>query len=1631
MSKDLRARELQSDTIVAAIVAESTLKSADKRDLYRRFSKRYLANISSVELSEVPVSSIAADVQQAWEFVQERKSSRPLIAFEEGSTTEQGRVLPTTVVRVLLDDKPFIVDSLRQALLRCGVTIKDVRNAVLFSGRRKSGASKDGLGRFGRLVDLAVSSDDDFSAESFCSIACARLGDDELKSVEAELRDTLNHVIAAVGGYKDMTAAAAGLRRNLLTNAEFLPVSEENVAESIEFIGWLVDNHFTFLGYEKYSIHSKGAESIIQLESDSTLGVSRFKSELKAQTKLSSLPGAAADFVRRPKLLSFAKSSQRSKVHRPVYYDYVLVKEFDKAGKVTHMHRFLGLYTSSVYFREALAIPLLRKKVSRALEKSGYTKNGHNMKDLLQVINTFPRDELFQISSSALLETAIEVTKIRDTGACKLFVRKDFYGRFVNCLVYIPRELFNTKSRLAIQSLLERRFEAEDVDFNTYLTESSQARIHLVFRVPKIRALKIDRAELEAAMIALIRPWEDEFMESLRADNDEAEAQAQYKQFAECFSPAYQETYTAEEAVRDVRFINEVAQTGRLCVVLNESRVERAEFSFKLFSLESQLMLSDVDPILENLGLRIISERTFSLRGHCSDAGDSAPRIWLHDFLVYRREPSSPLSEAGRSLFEQAFYAVWEGRADDDAYNSLVLSARLDWRQAALLRALGAYLKQIRFGYSQLFLAETLSKHAAVTSDLLTLFTLTFTPGSEPNKTKAARTLQRIERGIDSVTNLSEDSVLRGFLGLLKAMRRTNFFQRDTAGETKDYFSFKFEPRLIKGIPKPVPLFEIFVFSAKVEGVHLRGGKVARGGLRWSDRREDYRTEVLGLVKAQQVKNSVIVPVGAKGGFVVKAATPAADRAENQARGINAYKTFIAGLLDITDNLNQSVLVPPPDVVRLDEDDPYLVVAADKGTATFSDIANGIAASYEFWLGDGFASGGSNGYDHKAMGITAKGAWVSVQRHFRERGIDIQKDEISVIGIGDMSGDVFGNGMLLSQKIALIGAFNHLHIFVDPTPDSKASFKERKRLFRLAGSTWGDYKKELISAGGGVFDRSAKSITLSAAMRQVFGVDAATLTPDELISAMLKAPVDLLWNGGIGTYVKSENETHAQVGDKANDALRVDASQLRCVAIGEGGNLGMTQLARIEYGLRQGVSFTDFIDNSAGVDCSDHEVNIKILLNEVATQSPARTSTAKLQAERERSELLESMTEAVAELVLDNNYKQVQTLALTFADRSLDCKQFNDLVVWLEARAGLDRAIEYLPNAEALERRGAAGGMPTRPELAVVTSYMKMHLKEELVTASYLHDPMLDTTLHKAFPATLVERYPDAINQHPLRAELMATQIANTLLNRVGGCFIFELVEASGKSVSDVVRAALLACSVLEAEPQWRAIESLDFKVSVERQNDMMLRLIRLVREATRWLLRNRKPGPSLAAEAADYAPGIRELRSLMPAVLTEHLATRFEQEVQQVRAESVPAAIASAYAQHGFLSPALSLIETANACGESLETMTAAYHFMGAALQLDWLEELIAGIAPNSVWESQVRTTALEDLTWRQRVLARRLLRETEGVRGVQKRVDAWFAKNESELSRSRAVLSALQAEPVPDLAMVTVAMRELKKLS
>ncbi len=1334
---------------------------------------------------------------------------------------------------------------------------------------------------------------------------------------------------------------------------------------------------------------------------------------------MASLPPGTGKIILKKRICEFAKSATRSKVHRPAYQDYVLIKEFDTNGEVEKEHRFIGLYTSTVYFRAALEIPLVRNKVKRVLSHSGFAPNGHSMKDLLQVINVLPRDELFQISHKQLASTAMEIARIQETRTSKLFIRKDSYSKFFSCLVYVPRDNYSTNVRLRIQNFLQERLHAEEVDFNTYLSESILVRIHFILRAPQIHLVKYMQAELETEMAALVKPWEDYFRDALHTRYNEKQATEYFGWYANCFPPSYVESYGAETAAEDVEFVERVINTDNLSLKLCQCNSDAgAELSFKIFSHKKQLFLSDVDPILENLGLNIISEKAFRLQPNTEDP------VWLHEFSLYRKIADGEIEEGLRAKFEDAFQAVWHKRINDDTFNALVINANLSWRDAASLRAFAAYLKQIRFGFGIGFIAETLSRHRQVSRLLVEYFYALFDLSkTKSDKAEAARVRDKILTAIDAVVHLSEDNVLRAYLNLIDATLRTNYFQKDSAGVFKDYFSFKFNPELIDGMPLPRPKFELFVFSRQVEGVHLRCGRIARGGLRWSDRSEDYRTEVLGLVKAQQVKNSVIVPVGAKGGFVIKGAPAGLSRDQFMALGIASYQTFVRGLLDITDNLQGGKVVAPQDVIRRDEDDPYLVVAADKGTATFSDIANRISADYGFWLGDGFASGGSNGYDHKKMGITAKGAWKSVQRHFRELDINVQEQDFTVVGIGDMSGDVFGNGMLLSPHICLVAAFNHQHIFIDPDPQAANSLLERERLFRLPRSTWADYNVKLISKGGGIFERSSKSIKLTPEIKRRFGIETESLSPNELIRSLLRSQIDLLWNGGIGTYVKSTSESHADVADKTNDSLRINAGELRCKVIGEGGNLGMTQAARVEYGKCGGISLTDFVDNSAGVDCSDHEVNIKIVLNKLMLDNAF--------SKTRRDALLASMTDEIEALVLEDNYDQVQAIGIAKAQMELRNKEYAELINYLETHAGLSRKLENLPDREQLEERYAKAQFLTRPEIAVVTSYMKMFLKARLVSAPYLDDPFLHQYLFNAFPGTLVKKYRTEVLAHPLRKEIIATQLANSVVNLVGPSFVYRMADSTGTSVAEVVKVAVIVREVFQVKNIWEEIEALDFQVGASVQIDMMSRLIRLMRRTTRWLLSNPRKILGFGSELGAFKALVKETRDMFPQKLPPNFLLMYNEKQSQLLGLAVPQGLVKRVVECEFLFPALSFIEISADTGQELPKVVDTYYALGEALQLNWLGKLLNQLLVTSYWQALARESFLDDLSRLQQALTSNVVREKSGRASAQGVVAQWVNTHAQSIARANQLLKQLQTESQQDYSMFSVVLREFQKLS
>ncbi|MGY2262741.1 NAD-glutamate dehydrogenase [Pseudomonas sp. SDO55104_S430] len=1576
------------------------------------FAEQFFGIISLDELTQRRLSDLAGCTLSAWRLLERFDHAQPQVRVYNPDYERHGWQSTHTAVEVLHHDLPFLVDSVRTELNRRGYSIHTLQTTVL-SVRR---------GAKGELLEILPkgTQGNDVLHESLMYLEIDRCANTaELNVLTKELEQVLSEVRAAVTDFEPMKAKVQEILSSLDNSSFAVDAEEKNEIKG--FLEWLVGNHFTFLGYEEFVVTDQADGGHIEYDQSSFLGLTK-----SLRTGLTyddtRIEDYAVNYLREPKLLTFAKAAHPSRVHRPAYPDYVSIRVIDADGKVVKECRFMGLYTSSVYGESVRAIPYIRRKVAEIEERSGFQSKAHLGKELAQVLEVLPRDDLFQTPVDELFSTVMSIVQIQERNKIRVFLRKDPYGRFCYCLAYVPRDIYSTEVRQKIQQVLMDRLKASDCEFWTFFSESVLARVQLILRVDPKNRIDIDPQQLENEVIQACRSWQDDYSALTVEAFGEAQGTNVLADFPKGFPAGYRERFAAHSAVVDMQHLLNLTDKKPLVMSFYQPLGQvsgQRELHCKLYHADTPLALSDVLPILENLGLRVLGEFPYRLRH------TNGREFWIHDFAFTAAEGLDLDIQQLNDTLQDAFVHIVRGDAENDAFNRLVLTAGLPWRDVALLRAYARYLKQIRLGFDLGYIASTLNNHTDIARELTRLFKTRFYLARKLSGDDLDDMQQRLEHAIlsalDDVQVLNEDRILRRYLDLIKATLRTNFYQTDANGHNKSYFSFKFNPHLIPELPKPVPKFEIFVYSPRVEGVHLRFGNVARGGLRWSDREEDFRTEVLGLVKAQQVKNSVIVPVGAKGGFLPRRLPLGGSRDEIAAEGIACYRIFISGLLDITDNLKDGALVPPANVVRHDQDDPYLVVAADKGTATFSDIANGIAIDYGFWLGDAFASGGSAGYDHKKMGITAKGAWVGVQRHFRERGINVQEDNITVVGVGDMAGDVFGNGLLMSDKLQLVAAFNHMHIFIDPNPNPATSFAERQRMFDLPRSAWSDYDTSIMSEGGGIFSRSAKSIAISPQMQERFDIKADKLTPTELLNALLKAPVDLLWNGGIGTYVKASTESHADVGDKANDALRVNGNELRCKVVGEGGNLGMTQLGRVEFGLNGGGSNTDFIDNAGGVDCSDHEVNIKILLNEVVQAGDM--------TDKQRNELLASMTDEVGGLVLGNNYKQTQALSLA-ARRALPrIAEYKRLMNDLEGRGKLDRAIEFLPSEEQINERVAAGHGLTRPELSVLISYSKIDLKEQLLGSLVPDDDYLTRDMETAFPPTLVNKFSDAMRRHRLKREIVSTQIANDLVNHMGITFVQRLKESTGMTPANVAGAYVIVRDIFHLPHWFRQIEALDYKVSADVQLELMDELMRLGRRATRWFLRSRRNEQNAARDVAHFGPHLKELGLSLNELLTgptlENWKTRYEAYVEA----GVPELLARMVAGTSHLYTLLPVIEASDVTGQDPAEVAKAFFAVGEELNITWYLQQISALPVENNWQALAREAFRDDVDWQQRAITISVLNLCEA--SVEARLDSWMAQHASMIERWRAMLVEIRAASGTDYAMYAVANRELLDLA
>lgn len=1576
------------------------------------FLRHYYDFVDAEDLRSRSIADLYGAAMAHWQTAQRFVPGSERMRVYNPILEQHGWHSDHTVIEIVNDDMPFLVDSVSMAVNKLGLALHSAMHPVFRVWRGKEG----GIER----IDVGASGAEDGPSQltSFIHFEVDRCGDAaKLDELRRDIAKVLGDVRAAVEDWPKIVEVA----RETIKGMKARETSAEEL-EARAFLEWMVADHFTFLGQRDYALVEHGDGFGLRGVGNSGLGILRESLRTPDTPDITPLPPAAADIIAGASPIFLTKANSRATVHRPGYLDYVGVKLVGADGKICGERRFVGLYTSTAYMVPAADIPIVRRKCANIVRRAGFLPKGHLGKSLVTVLETYPRDELFQATEDELYDIALGVLRLQEHQRTRLFVRRDRFNRFVSCLVYVSRDKYNTDLRRRIANLLASAFNGISVEFTPLLSESAIARIHFVVHAEPGTMPDVDTRELEARLVQVTRRWQDDLADALLDAFGEEQGTRLLHRYDDSFPAGYRDDYPARTAVRDIELIERVQ--GSAGIAMNLYRpIESGPraFRFKVYCAGEAIALSRSLPMLEHLGVRVDEERPYVIQVPGCDPA------WVHDFGLELADDAEFDIERVKDLFEDAFEAVWSARIENDDFNRLVLRAYLGAREVTILRAYAKYLRQVGSTFSDAYIERALTGNPAIARQLVELFMVRFDPHVEAAREQRAElALKAIETALDQVPNLDEDRILRQFLGVINATVRTNYFRHEPNGAPRPSLSFKFDPSKVPGLPEPKPMFEIWVYSPRVEGVHLRGGRVARGGLRWSDRREDFRTEVLGLMKAQMVKNVVIVPVGSKGGFVVKNPPPPSDREAWMREGVACYQTFLRGLLDLTDNLVNNAIVPPPDVVRHDPDDPYLVVAADKGTATFSDYANAISAEYGFWLDDAFASGGSVGYDHKKMAITARGAWESVKRHFREMGVDTQASDFTVVGVGDMSGDVFGNGMLLSPHIKLVAAFDHRHVFLDPSPDPALSFAERKRLFALERSSWADYDTAAISAGGGIFPRTVKTIPLSPAVREVLGIEAIALTPNELIRAILQAPVDLLYNGGIGTYVKAARETHAQVGDRANDAVRVNGSDLRCKVVGEGGNLGVTQLGRIEFAQRGGRINTDAIDNSAGVDCSDHEVNIKILLGLVVSDGEMTT--------RQRNTLLAEMTDEVGLLVLSDNYYQTQSLSIAgrYAVPLLDAE--TRVMRWLERAGRLNRVIEFLPTDEEVAERQASKLGLTSPERAVLLAYSKMWLYDALLDSDVPEDPLVAALLIDYFPKPLQQRFSEPMQRHPLRREILATHLTNALINRVGCAFVHRLMEETDARPDEIVRACIMARDVFDLDEIWRAIDALDNRVPDDVQARMFVDIARLLERAALWFLRHLQAGAvdrdgvgSLLARCRDAAQRLApQLPALLPEADLEALSVR-QGELVNAGVESTLALRAAS----GEIPVALlDIAEVAAACGRPLELVASAYFALGTRLNYGWISERAATLPTPTHWDTMARAAALAEVARLKRALTTSALAQSPDTANAEAIVDAWCAQHEAALERYGHLLAELRASSNVSLSVLLVIARAMAAL-
>lgn len=1599
---------IKQNLIDQAIDHSKKVKPKSKK-LVSTFSRSFCLQIPAEDIAPWKAEELSAISTSLFELAQKREAGVPKIRIYNPDLKKNKWHVNRTVVEIINTDRPFLIDSIASELLNSNQSIEVLFHPILNIKRDE----KD------KLVDIddVASGKKGYGPESYIHIQLENLlSEQEMQELEGKLLEVIDDVIKATTDWPQMLEKLEGVIESFGKMPEGL--YEDDIDEARLFMQYLHNNNFTLLGYVCDDVKkTKNAGRKFARVRNSSLGLFSGRRDILNKDLQSENGVSALDQSKH--LVVISKLVDRfSTVHRRVPFDMIAVKRLDNKGNLIGRHVFIGLFTSSTYSCRTSEVPIVRKRVERTLEKAAFGRDSHDDKALEHILEKYPRDELFQIAVDDLYPIALGILRLQERQRTALFTRMDILGRYMSCIVYTPREIYNSRFRKRAMKILEEGLDGKVTNFHTTLDDSPLARVLFTVSLDPLNKKTHKISEIEDRLIEVSRGWDDALKHALVDIEGKKQGSLLFNTYQGAFGEAYKEKFDGHAAVYDIRQLEQIDEGCSISVDFYKLKTSAVnQYRLKVYHDGTPVPLSDILPTLENMGFRVLSELPFEVIPYGRDKA-----IWIHDFELETEDEDGVDLDKIKAAFEDAFLNVWTNKAENDGLNALILKGGT-WPQVNILRTYLNYLRQVKFPYSRRHIESVLVSYPDIAGTVVKMFLNRHDPKRKKNSDKVFEGLKKdFLQSLEDVSQLDHDRILRGFLKLVENTLRTNYFQKEADGNPKHWLSMKISSANLDFVPKPRPFVEIFVYSTRFEAVHLRGGPIARGGLRWSDRHDDFRTEILGLVKAQNVKNAVIVPVGSKGGFVLKNAPKGGTRQEIQNEAIACYKMFIQAMLDLTDNLVKGKVKKPKDVVCHDGDDPYLVVAADKGTATFSDIANGISLENDFWLGDAFASGGSAGYDHKAMGITARGAWESVKRHFREMGKDIQSEDFTCIGVGDMGGDVFGNGMLLSEHTLLKGAFNHLHIFCDPNPDAAKSFKERDRLFKARGG-WDQYNKKLISKGGGVFNRSDKTLKLSKEIREAFGLQKSEVSPSELIQAMLKAEVELLWFGGIGTYIKSSHESHADADDKSNDGLRIDGKQISAKVIGEGANLGMTQKGRIEFAQRGGRLNTDFIDNSAGVDCSDHEVNIKILLGQVMQ--------AKSMNLPQRDKLLEKMTEQVAELVLKDNYQQTQAITMCQYDANAQMARTANYLRKLEREGALDRRVEDLPDDEVLDRMIAAGEVFTRPEFSTILCYSKIEFYQQLLNSKLPEEGASLDWLYEYFPKDL-QKYKAEIEGHKLKKEIIATNIANTLINRMGPVFVHSRVDKTGARPSNVARAFVIAVEAFGARDLWAEIEKLDNKVPAEVQEDALFEVFSLIKRVITWILRHDRDTINTQEYIDLLKPGVKELLKSFKSIVPDYLKEKADAIEAQFIADGLPNALAKKLSYSRILVSSCDILKISQSCSGNIKAIGKVYFDVGQRLQIDLLREELRFTKAEDHWQARVLGSLNDELYIYQAAITRGII-QTYGcpISSKKSMIEPWLDDNKKDIEVVDQLMKEIWRAPEQNASMLILAGQRLGQLA